>query len=183
MPSQLPAKPGNIKDPALASLFSTKDPEQRFEDLREIGHGSFGAVFFAQDKETNETVAIKKMAYSGKQSNEKWADIIKEVSFLKNISHPNIVDYRACYLKEYTCWLVMEYCIGSAADIVEVHRHPLHECEIAAIIDQTLCGLAYLHNAGRIHRDIKAGNILLTDRGLVKLGLLFQHSFEADRID
>ncbi|VDM39437.1 unnamed protein product [Toxocara canis] len=169
MPSQLPAKPGSLKDPAVAALFSNKDPEQRFEDLREIGHGSFGAVFFAQDTETSETVAIKKMAFSGKQAAEKWADIIKEVSFLKNISHRNIVDYRACYLKEHTCWLVMEYCIGSAADIVEVHRRPLRECEIAAIVEQTLCGLAYLHEAGRIHRDVKAGNILLTDSGVVKL--------------
>lgn len=169
MPSQVPAKPGSLKDPAVAALFSNKDPEQRFEGLREIGHGSFGAVFFAQDTETNETVAIKKMAFSGKQAAEKWTDIIKEVSFLKNVSHQNIVDYRACYLKEHTCWLVMEYCIGSAADIVEVHRRPLRECEIAAIVEQTLCGLAYLHDAGRIHRDVKAGNILLTDSGVVKL--------------
>lgn len=169
MPTTLPAKPGSLKDPALSALFSTKDPEQRFEDLREIGHGSFGAVFYAQDRETNETVAVKKMAFYGKQAIEKWSDIIKEVSFLKEVSHKNIVDYRACYLKEHTCWLVMEYCIGSAADIVEVHRRPLREIEIAAIIQQTLCGLEYLHNAGRIHRDVKAGNILLTDTGIVKL--------------
>ncbi|KAL4003304.1 Protein kinase domain family protein [Acanthocheilonema viteae] len=169
MPTASTGKPGSLKDPAIASLFSVKDPEQRFEDLREIGHGSFGAVFFAQDLETNTTVAIKKMAFSGKQSAEKWSDIIKEVSFLKNIKHENIVEYRACYLKEHTCWLVMEYCIGSAADIVEVHRSPIRECEIAAIIEQTLFGLSYLHKLGRIHRDVKAGNILLTDNGIVKL--------------
>ncbi|CAG9534831.1 unnamed protein product [Cercopithifilaria johnstoni] len=169
MPTASIGKPGSLKDPVVASLFSVKDPEQRFEDLREIGHGSFGAVFFAQDLETNTTVAIKKMAFSGKQSVEKWSDIIKEVSFLKNIKHENIVEYRACYLKDHTCWLVMEYCIGSAADIVEVHRSPIRECEIAAIIEQTLFGLSYLHKLGRIHRDVKAGNILLTDNGIVKL--------------
>lgn len=46
MPIQLSGKPGSLKDPAIAALFSTKDPEQRFDDLREIGHGSFGAVYF-----------------------------------------------------------------------------------------------------------------------------------------
>lgn len=39
-------KPGVIKDPSIAALFSNKDPEQRYQDLREIGHGSFGAVYF-----------------------------------------------------------------------------------------------------------------------------------------
>lgn len=46
MPAASTGKPGSLKDPVVASLFSIKDPEQRFEDLREIGHGSFGAVFF-----------------------------------------------------------------------------------------------------------------------------------------
>lgn len=46
MPVLASAKPGSLKDPEIAELFSTKDPELRYEDLREIGHGSFGAVFF-----------------------------------------------------------------------------------------------------------------------------------------
>jgi thousand and one amino acid protein kinase len=61
--------------------------------------------FQAQDRETNETVAIKKMNFGGKDENEKWADIIKEVKFLKDVTHPNIVKYRACFLKEKTCWV------------------------------------------------------------------------------
>ncbi|KIH61124.1 kinase domain protein, partial [Ancylostoma duodenale] len=162
-------KPGVIKDPAIAALFSNKDPESRYDDLREIGHGSFGAVYFAYDKEVGETVAIKKMAYSGKQAGEKWADILKEVAFLNKIKHPHIVEYKACFLKEQTCWLVMEYCIGSAADIVDVLRQGLREIEISAICSETLSALHYLHQLKRIHRDIKAGNILLSDSAHVKL--------------
>ncbi|VDO24565.1 unnamed protein product [Haemonchus placei] len=162
-------KPGVIKDPAVAALFSHKDPESRYDDLREIGHGSFGAVYFAFDKETSTTVAIKKMAYSGKQAGEKWADILKEVAFLNKIKHPHIVEYKACFLKDQTCWLVMEYCIGSAADIVDVLRQGLREIEISAICSETLSALHYLHQLHRIHRDIKAGNILLSDTAHVKL--------------
>ncbi|VDP17562.1 unnamed protein product, partial [Heligmosomoides polygyrus] len=156
-------------DPAVAALFSHKDPESRYDDLREIGHGSFGAVYFAFDKETSTTVAIKKMAYSGKQAGEKWADILKEVAFLNKIKHPHIVEYKACFLKEQTCWLVMEYCIGSAADIVDVLRQGIREIEISAICSETLSALHYLHQLKRIHRDIKAGNILLSDTAHVKL--------------
>lgn len=64
----------------------------------------------------------------------------------------------------------MEYCLGSASDIIEVHKRPLKEEEIAAICEGVLRGLSYLHALGRIHRDVKAGNILLTENGTVKLG-------------
>uniref|UniRef100_A0A3B4EHR5 non-specific serine/threonine protein kinase n=1 Tax=Pygocentrus nattereri TaxID=42514 RepID=A0A3B4EHR5_PYGNA len=168
MPSSVRA--GSLKDPEVAELFYREDPEKLFTDLREIGHGSFGAVYFAHDIRTNEVVAIKKMSYSGKQSNEKWQDIIKEVKFLQKLRHPNTVEYRGCYLKEHTAWLVMEYCLGSASDLLEVHKKPLQEVEIAAIIHGALQGLVYLHSHNMIHRDVKAGNILLTEPGQVKLG-------------
>ncbi|XP_057214070.1 serine/threonine-protein kinase TAO2 isoform X1 [Triplophysa rosa] len=168
MPSSVRA--GNLKDPEVAELFYKEDPEKLFTDLREIGHGSFGAVYFAHDIRTNEVVAIKKMSYSGKQSNEKWQDIVKEVKFLQKLRHPNTVEYRGCYLREHTAWLVMEYCLGSASDLLEVHKKPLQEEEIAAITHGALQGLVYLHSHNMIHRDVKAGNILLTEPGQVKLG-------------
>ncbi|XP_027600287.1 serine/threonine-protein kinase TAO1 isoform X2 [Pipra filicauda] len=167
MPST--SRAGSLKDPEVAELFFKEDPEKLFTDLREIGHGSFGAVYFARDVRTNEVVAIKKMSYSGKQSNEKWQDIIKEVKFLQRIKHPNSIEYKGCYLREHTAWLVMEYCLGSASDLLEVHKKPLQEVEIAAITHGALQGLAYLHSHNMIHRDIKAGNILLTEPGQVKL--------------
>ncbi|XP_029026450.1 serine/threonine-protein kinase TAO1 [Betta splendens] len=163
------SRAGSLKDPEIAELFYKEDPEKLYTDLREIGHGSFGAVYFARDVRTNEVVAIKKMSYSGKQSSEKWQDIIKEVKFLQRIQHPNSIEYKGCYLREHTAWLVMEYCLGSASDLLEVHKKPLQEIEIAAITHGALQGLAYLHSHNMIHRDIKAGNVLLTEPGQVKL--------------
>ncbi|CAB1337833.1 unnamed protein product, partial [Coregonus sp. 'balchen'] len=130
MPSSV--RTGSLKDPEVAELFYRDDPEKLFTDLREIGHGSFGAVYF------------------------KWQDIIKEVKFLQKLRHPNT--------------LVMEYCLGSASDLLEVHKKPLEEQEIAAITHGALQGLVYLHSHNMIHRDVKAGNILLTEPGQVKLG-------------
>uniref|UniRef100_A0A671LXB0 non-specific serine/threonine protein kinase n=1 Tax=Sinocyclocheilus anshuiensis TaxID=1608454 RepID=A0A671LXB0_9TELE len=161
---------GTPKDSEVSELFYRDDPEKLFTDLREIGHGSFGAVYFAHDVRSNEVVAIKKMSFSGKQSNEKWQDIIKEVKFLQKLRHPNTIEYKGCYLREHTAWLVMEYCLGSASDLLEVHKKPLQEVEIAAITHGALQGLTYLHSHNMIHRDVKAGNILLTEPGQVKLG-------------
>lgn len=112
------------------------------------------------------------------------------MKFLKTLRHRNTIEYKGCYLKEHTAWLVMEYCIGSASDIIEgiicfvsvsqdnligiffsdlVHKKPLREEEISAICHDSLKGLEYLHSQSRIHRDVKAGNILLTENGTVKL--------------
>lgn len=162
-------RPGSLKDPDIAELFYKHDPEKIFEDLREIGHGSFGAVYYSRCLLTQEIVAIKKMSYLGKQSLEKWQDILKEIRFLRQLKHPNTVEHKGCYLRDHTAWLVMEYCLGSASDIIEVHKSALREEEIAAICDGVLNGLSYLHSLGRIHRDVKAGNILLTENGTVKL--------------
>jgi thousand and one amino acid protein kinase len=112
---------------------------------------------------------VKKMNFSGKQAQEQWSDIVREVKFLYSCDHENCIRYKGCYLKDQTCWLVMDYCLGSASDIIEVHKAPLQEVEIQAICHGALTGLVYLHRNNRIHRDIKAGNVLLTERGCVKL--------------
>ena len=98
-------RPGSLKDPEVAELFDHEDPEQLFEDLREIGHGSFGAVYYARNTETSQVVAIKKMSYTGKQSAEKWLDILKEIRFLRNLNHPNCIQYKGCYLREHVVWV------------------------------------------------------------------------------
>ncbi|CAF1030666.1 unnamed protein product [Rotaria sordida] len=164
-------------DSEYGNLFSKEDPEKLFIDLREIGHGNFGAVYYARNSETNEIVAIKKMSAGRKQNAETWQDILNEIRFLRELNHRHCIAYRGCYLKEYTTWLAMEYCLGSAADLIEVHKKPLNEGEIATIVCDTLSALDYLHSMHRIHRDIKAGNILLTEDAVVKLADFGSASF------
>ncbi len=89
----------------MSELFESEDPDKLFDDLREIGHGSFGAVYYARNNITAEVVAIKKMSYGGKQSLEKWQDILKEIRFLRRLKHPNCINYNGCYLKEHTVWV------------------------------------------------------------------------------
>ncbi|XP_048234777.1 serine/threonine-protein kinase 4 [Ricinus communis] len=90
---------------------------------------------------------------------------------LQQCSHPNVVRYLGSYQGEEYLWIVMEYCGGgSVADLMNVTEEPLEEYQIAYICREALKGLAYLHSIFKVHRDIKGGNILLTEQGEVKLG-------------
>ena len=79
--------------------------------------------------------------------------------------------YATFFHQEHTeLWICMEYCgAGSVSDIIKFRKAPLNEIQISAILNDILKGLEYLHGLRRIHRDVKAGNILLTDGGDSKL--------------
>ena len=86
----------------------------------------------------------------------------KEIQILKRCKSPYIVQYFGSYMKDNDLWLILEYCNpGSVADLVKVSKRTLTETEIASICQAVLKGLEYLHDTKKIHRDIKAGNILL----------------------
>ncbi|CAJ0578464.1 unnamed protein product, partial [Mesorhabditis spiculigera] len=170
MPKPIISNAALQRDPLISSLFTLKDPTLIYCDLLKVGHGSSGQVFYAYDNVTNEAVAVKKMAFTGKDQKDFRDDIIKEIRFLKEAQHPNIVQFINCYLREDKCWLVLEYCLGSAADILEALGTGLRESEIAEICVNILEALKYIHALGRIHRDIKSGNILMSRNGGVKLG-------------
>ncbi|KAF8936483.1 hypothetical protein BGZ58_004141, partial [Dissophora ornata] len=82
-----------------------------------------------------------------------------------------VVKCLGCYQTDTELWLSLEFCGGgSVADLIHLSDGPLIESEIGWIMSQILQGLAYLHSKGHVHGDIKAGNILLTVDGRVKLG-------------
>ena len=97
-------------------------------------------------------------------------DIIKDIFIMKQCVSPYIVRYYGSFFKNTDLWIVMEYCgAGSVSDIMRLRKKTLTEEEIATVLSDTLKGLEYLHLRKKIHRDIKAGNILLNMEGHAKL--------------
>ncbi|NXY73073.1 M4K3 kinase, partial [Glareola pratincola] len=100
---------------------------------------------------------------------EDFAVVQQEIIMMKDCKHPNIVAYFGSYLRRDKLWICMEFCGGGSLQDIYHVTGPLSEQQIAYVSRETLQGLYYLHSKGKMHRDIKGANILLTDNGHVKL--------------
>jgi hypothetical protein len=158
--------------PVLKTLgLEEVDPEDVFELQRKEGAGAFGRVFRACYKDDHSRLAALKVIPVALEAGERGEDIEsvrREIQFLRECDHPNVVAFHGAYYKDGALWVAMEHCAGgSVGDIRRVRA--LSEREISVIMRGALRGLAYLHSRRKIHRDVKGGNILLTGAGQVKI--------------
>ncbi|GBG29216.1 Serine/threonine-protein kinase 3 [Hondaea fermentalgiana] len=144
------------------------DPEELFELEESLGEGSYGEVFKASYKDGSDGfVAVKIIPIE-----DDLADLEKEIDILKSTKDTFIVEFVGAYkdAQQDRIWIVMELCMaGSVNDLIHICDVSLTENEIRVISASVLLGLHYLHSQRMIHRDIKAGNILLTESGHAKL--------------
>uniref|UniRef100_A0A182USK5 non-specific serine/threonine protein kinase n=1 Tax=Anopheles merus TaxID=30066 RepID=A0A182USK5_ANOME len=152
--------------PMLSSAISRRNPEDEYELIHKIGSGTYGDVYKAKKLQSNELAAIKVIKL---EPGDDIQIIQQEILMMRDCRHSNIISYYGSYMRHDKLWICMEYCGGgSLQDIYQV-TGPLTELQIAYMCRETLRGLSYLHSMGKIHRDIKGANILLTERGDVKL--------------
>lgn len=119
------------------------------------------------DKKSSKVVAIK--VVNLEETDDEIDVLVQEISFLSQLRSNYITNYYQTFVRDVCMWIVMEYCGGgSCADLLKCHKF-LNEDVVCFIVRETLKGLEYLHSERKIHRDIKAANILLTSSGNVKL--------------
>jgi len=147
--------------------WTGRDPEKVFRKLELLGEGAYGCVYKGVQIETEFVLAIKELP-----NLENDEGLKREIEILKKCSHSNIVSYfGTCKTKDNTLWILMDYCdVGSVRDLIEVCNKPLKQAQISYILRESTQGLLYLHQVEKIiHRDVKAGNILIDGNGAVKL--------------
>lgn len=153
---------------------------------------SYGEVYRAIDRRNGEMVAVKVIPIDdaamistgiGKGSGGSSApgagstagtggtnSVAQEVALLQSCTSDLVVQYRGSFVHEGDLWIVQEFCTGgSLADLLSYTGRQLTEDEIADVLVFMVRGLAYLHDKRLLHRDVKAGNVLLTDDGRAKV--------------
>jgi serine/threonine-protein kinase len=143
----------------------------RYEIVAELGKGAMGTVYKANDPLLERTVALKtiSLAVSANEMAEYEARFYQEAKAAGGLNHPNIVTIYDVGKTEGVPYLAMEYLEGSELHRVLRHSKPLaaaHALEIAAQVAE---GLAYAHERGVVHRDVKPANIMVVRGGLVKI--------------
>ncbi|GFF44844.1 hypothetical protein CNMCM6069_005723 [Aspergillus lentulus] len=142
------------------------DMASRYQMMEELGSGSFGTVYKAIEKSTGEIVAIKHIDLES--SEDDIQEIQQEISVLATCASPYVTQYKASFLRGHKLWIVMEY-LGGGSCLDLLKPGVFSEAHVAIICQQLLQGMEYLHSEGKIHRDIKAANVLLSHTGKVKL--------------
>ncbi|XP_067940776.1 uncharacterized protein [Watersipora subatra] len=154
----------------IRKMSSTSSPEKFYSFKKSVGEGASGRVYRAKGKDSGKEVAIKLMDLTAQIS--LFGLIAQEISILRMLKHPNIINFINCHLLEDTkeLCIVMEYMDGLALnDIVEPRKGIMKEDIIAGIIQPCVKALAYVHEQNIIHRDIKSDNVLVGSNGVVKI--------------
>lgn len=137
------------------------------EVCEQVGKGAFGVVYRGHVLSSGVEVAIKQIDLENDAT--ELLDILREIQIISECRLPQITSFYGCFVKNYQLWVVMEYANGGS--IFDVLRPgPItNETTISSILKEVLLALEYLHSQGKIHRDLKSQNILLTRLGVVKL--------------
>ncbi|RKP23046.1 kinase-like domain-containing protein [Syncephalis pseudoplumigaleata] len=139
-----------------------------------IGTGSFGHVYLGLNPLTGELLAAKQVELPNNSGSDGRREMMlkalqREIDLLKDLDHENIVRYLGSHRDEQHLNIFLEYVPGGSVASMLVNYGPFQEPLVKSYLRQILLGLEYLHGQGIIHRDIKGGNILVDNRGVIKI--------------
>ena len=131
----------------------------KYKIIKAIGDGTYGSVAKGINKQTGETVAIKKM----KKKFYSWDEAmsLREIKSLRKLNHQNIIKLREVIRVNDDLYFVFDFMDNNVFEIMKDRGKSLTEDKIKNIVYQTLLGLSFCHKQGFFHRDLKPENLLV----------------------
>ncbi|KAJ2664470.1 cyclin-dependent kinase 5 [Coemansia sp. RSA 1200] len=142
---------------------------EKYQKIEKLGEGTYGIVYKAQNRETNEVVALKRIRLDNEEEGVPCT-AIREISLLKELKHPNIVGLFDVLHTEKKLTLVFEFMDSDLKKFVDAYGGDLDPLTVKHLLYQLLCGISYCHRNRVLHRDLKPQNLLINKRGDLKLG-------------
>ncbi|KAF3457180.1 hypothetical protein FNV43_RR01837 [Rhamnella rubrinervis] len=149
-------------------------PPIRWRKGELIGCGAFGRVYMGMNLDSGELLAVKQVLIAANSASKEKTqahirELEEEIKLLKNLSHPNIVRYLGTAREEESLNILLEFVPGGSISSLLGKFGSFPESVIRMYTKQLLLGLEYLHRNGIMHRDIKGANILVDNKGCIKL--------------
>lgn len=142
-----------------------------YQRLNRIQEGTYGVVYRAQDKQTGQIVALKKVKMA-REKNGFPLTSLRETTILMAHRHPNIVGVKEIVVGSSNLnniFIVMEFLDHDLKDLMEDMKAPFLASEVKCLMKQLLQGMEFLHDNWILHRDLKTSNLLLSNRGILKI--------------
>lgn len=143
-------------------------PESVYKRVSQIGEGTYGKVYKAINIQTTRMVALKRLRMESEKDGFPIT-AIREIKLLQSLRHPNIVSLVEMMVEKNHVYMVFEYLDHDLAGILSHPQLMFNEGHIKYLFKQITEGLDYMHQRGVLHRDIKGSNILLSNKGVVKI--------------
>nr|XP_043616852.1 mitogen-activated protein kinase kinase kinase 5-like isoform X2 [Erigeron canadensis] len=177
LPLPLPPPPAPAPSKPVSHRQSFDKPDGQpikgqWQKGKLLGRGTFGTVYEATNRETGSLCALKEVDVicDDPKSSECVRQLEQEIRVLKNLEHPNIVQYMGSEVVEDRFCIYLEYVHpGPINKYIREHCAAVTESVIRNFTRHILSGLAYLHSKKTVHRDIKGANLLVDAYGVVKL--------------
>ncbi|KAI7905710.1 kinase-like domain-containing protein [Cokeromyces recurvatus] len=144
------------------------DPSLLFEKIGQVGEGTYGKVYKARNGKTGKLMALKRIRMKNERDGFPIT-AMREIKLLQKLKHERIVELQEIMVAKGSVYMVLEYMDHDLSGILGHPNFNFEPAHAKSLVKQMLEGLAYLHHMGILHRDIKGSNLLINNKGELKI--------------